>query len=388
MSKNLKVNVNVKLEIVKRAIAGESYLKLAHEYFPTCNKYSKDGSIRKWVKSYRSGGIELLGKDAGRPKGNKKVNYIDCSCYRIIPHYLSKKLITNPTEKQKAMIKKINAMPKIERYKYIKQIADRNSGKFTTTALCKLFGVDRKIYYWYLKYERKPKMQNERSAYLQKLILKVYNHNEGVYGYERIAKILKRDFNENVSPKCAYYNMKKLKIKSVIRVKTNRAIEVKNTKKGHKDLIKRNFKANKISEKWFTDITYVQIKSGWAFLSAIIDTYDKSIVAYHFGKENNVDLVMQTLRKAIRRRVIDGTILHTDHGFQYTSKEYVKFLKDNKIMPSMGRVGNSLDNQPIEAFWGIIKTECLYIKKTSSLTFEETTKIIDKFMVKYRDYRP
>lgn len=66
MSRNLKVNVDVKLEIVKRALNGEAYLKLAQEYFPTCNKESKSGSIRKWVKSYQNGGIELLGKSAGR----------------------------------------------------------------------------------------------------------------------------------------------------------------------------------------------------------------------------------------------------------------------------------------------------------------------------------
>lgn len=388
MSKNLKVNVNIKLEIVKRAIYGEPYLKLAQEYFPKCNKYSKDGSIRKWVKSYQSGGIDLLGKGAGRSASKNKARRIDCSCYRIVPQYLSKRLITNPTDKQIAMIKKIKSMPKNERYKYIQRIAQRNPHKFAITMLCNIFAVSRQIYYWYLNYESKPKKQSERSSHLQKLILKVYHHNEGVYGYERIAKILRRDFGENVSAKCVYYHMKKLGIKSIIRVKTNRAIEVKNTKNGYKDLIKRNFKAIKANEKWFTDITYVQIKGGWAFLSAIIDVYDKSIVAYHFGKANNVDLVMKTLRKAIKNRVANNVILHTDHGFQYTSKEYVKLLKTNKITPSMGRISNSLDNQPIEAFWGIIKTECLYIKKTSALTFEATSKIIDKFMIKYRDYRP
>ena len=113
---------------------------------------------------------------------------------------------------------------------------------------------------------------------------------------------------------------------------------IKEEKYSVEDLVKRNFKAKKENEKWCTDVTYLIHQGKRAYLSTIIDLKDSKIVAHKISKRNDNKLVIDTLNEAIKKRKdVKGTILHSDHGFQYTSLEYRAICESKGILRSMSR---------------------------------------------------
>ena len=93
-----------------------------------------------------------------------------------------------------------------------------------------------------------------------------------------------------------------------------------------------------------------------AYLSAILDLYDMS-------HRNDTPLVFKTLDLAIVRNPMAKGLLHSDRGYQYTSKGFKVKLDAQGIKVSMSRVGRCIDNGPMEGFWGSLKTESYYLKK-------------------------
>ena len=128
------------------------------------------------------------------------------------------------------------------------------------------------------------------------------------------------------------------------------------------NLLGRNFYANNPNEKWSTDVTEFKIPGSTKkiYLSAIIDLYDRSIIAFEISRRNDNKLVFDTFRKAVDLNPDAAPIFHSDRGFQYTSKVFQTKLKDQGMRQSMSRVGHCIDNGPTEGIWGIIKSE-LYL---------------------------
>jgi len=109
----------------------------------------------------------------------------------------------------------------------------------------------------------------------------------------------------------------------------------------------------------------------------IRDLYDNFIVSYHLGTEQTINLVTETIKKA-KREVADGTLLHSDQGFQYTSQAYNSLTKEYGISPSMSRAGNPIDNAMAENFFSILKTECIKPHKPADI--QEVKEMIDDYM--------
>ena len=151
-------------------------------------------------------------------------------------------------------------------------------------------------------------------------------------------------------------------------------------------MLKRNFKAEKENEKWCTDITYLIYKGKRAYLSTIIDLKNSKIVSCKIGRKNDKELVINTLIEAIeKRKDVQGTILHSDHGFQYTSYEYRAICESNGILRSMSRKGTPLDNSPIESFHASFKREVLYSNNITSI--EEYIDLAEKWLIFYNSDR-
>ena len=118
----------------------------------------------------------------------------------------------------------------------------------------------------------------------------------------------------------------------------------------------------------------------------IRDLYDNSIVAYKTGTEQNINLVLQTIRAAKRKEKVTAEVqLHSDQGFQYTSHGYFKLTQSYGITPSMSRRGNPYDNALAENFFSILKTECIYRQKLK--TYEEARLLIDEYIYFYNYQR-
>lgn len=122
------------------------------------------------------------------------------------------------------------------------------------------------------------------------------------------------------------------------------------------------------------------------YLSVIGDLYDNSIVSYKMGTEQNVNLVLSTIRAAKRKEKVTAELqLHSDQGFQYTSLGYFKLTQSYGITPSMSRRGNPYDNALAENFFSILKTECIYRIKLQ--TFDEARILIDRYIYFYNHQR-
>ena len=111
----------------------------------------------------------------------------------------------------------------------------------------------------------------------------------------------------------------------------------------------------------------------------IRDLYDNSIVAYKTASSQTVNLVLDTIRLAVKKEKVAGELrLHSDQGFQYTSQAYFNLTKEYGIVPSMSRRGNCYDNAMAENFFGILKTECIYRQKIR--TFQQANDLIDEYI--------
>ena len=156
----------------------------------------------------------------------------------------------------------------------------------------------------------------------------------------------------------------------------------------YNNLLNRQFFADKPNRKWVTDISYIQTKEGVLYLSMIRDLYDNSIVAYKTATQQTVNLVLDTIRLAMKKekkRVAAELQLHSDQGFQYTSQAYFKLTQSYGITPSMSRKGNPYDNAMAENFFSILKTECIYRHKPR--TFSEAQNMIDDYIYFYNHER-
>ena len=152
------------------------------------------------------------------------------------------------------------------------------------------------------------------------------------------------------------------------------------------NLLNREFTADAQNQKWCTDVTFLHYGlSGKAYLSAIKDLYDGSIVAYHISHHNDYPLVIENLRKAMVANPGTTPLIHSDRGPQYTSRENRLVTTQLQLTRSMSRVGKCIDNAPIESFFGHFKAECYDLKTYK--TFEELGEDIDAYIYFYNHER-
>ena len=137
-----------------------------------------------------------------------------------------------------------------------------------------------------------------------------------------------------------------------------------------KNYLNRDFHADAPNEKWLTDVTefkyYVGVEVHKVYLSAILDLYDRRIVAFKIGDHNDNPLVMNTFDEAVTREPDAHPLFHSDRGFQYASKQFHGRLKKYHMKQSMSRVAHCIDNGPMEGFWGILKREKYYGRRFTS----------------------
>ena len=181
--------------------------------------------------------------------------------------------------------------------------------------------------------------------------------------------------------------MKKYNLLSEIR-RRRKWVQMGQQVHKYENLLNRQFHAQRPNEKWVTDISYIFTKQGVLYLSMIRDLYDNSIVAYKTGTQQTVNLVLDTIRLAMKqekRKVAEELQLHSDQGFQYTSQAYFNLTQEYDITPSMSRRGNCYDNAMAENFFSILKTECIYRSKPNTLA--EANEMIDRFLYFYNHER-
>ena len=245
--------------------------------------------------------------------------------------------------------------------------------------MCRFFEVSRSGYYDYVKRMDAP----ARDLPIAEKIKECQEKYGKTYGYRRVHIWLERQGIHH-NPKTILRVMQKYNLLSEVRRKKYH--NYSNVLHRYDNLLNRDFNANRPNQKWVTDISYIKTQQGILYLSVIRDLYDNSIVAYKTGTEQNINLVLSTIRAAKRKENVTAELqLHSDQGFQYTFHQYFKLTKSYGITPSMSRRGNPYDNAMAENFFSILKTECIY--RTKLRTYEEARLLIGQYIHFYNNER-
>ena len=210
-------------------------------------------------------------------------------------------------------------------------------------------------------------------------IVAIYHENKGRYGYRRITAEL-RNRNHLLNHKTVQRLMKELGLICRVRIRKYRSYKGE-TGKIAPNLLNRNFYAEKPNQKWVTDVTEFSLFGQKLYLSPILDLHNGYLVSYTISERPVLSMVTNMLTKAFQA-IPDGTgvILHSDQGWQYQHKQYQLMLRRKGVRQSMSRRGNCLDNAVAENFFGLLKSELLYLQKFESMEH------FKKELIDYVDY--
>lgn len=209
----------------------------------------------------------------------------------------------------------------------------------------------------------------------------LYAEVNGIYGYRRLTDELNARNNTRWNYKRIYRLTQIVSLKAVIR-RARPKYQRSTPEITAENILNRNFTAEKVNEKWLTDVTEFKYGNGEKlYLSAILDLKGKDIVSFATGRSNNNKLVFDTYDLAVSKYPTARPLFHSDRGFQYTSKLFKAKLDKAGMTQSMSRVGRCIDNGPMEGFWGIIKCEMYYLSRFD--TYEDLVKAIADFIQFY-----
>jgi putative transposase len=127
------------------------------------------------------------------------------------------------------------------------------------------------------------------------------------------------------------------------------------------DKVRRKFNTDTPNTIWFTDITQIRTGDGWLYTAAILDSYNREIVSWATTSQPTPDFALQALSDAAAiRRPPAGCIIHSDRGYQFTSKEWLDLAAANGLVVSIGEHGSCYDNAVMESWFASLKNEAIY----------------------------
>ena len=246
--------------------------------------------------------------------------------------------------------------------------------------MLKFLGVPRSTYYYCLKRAGRP----DKYRACKDEITAVYHENQGRYGYRRITLEMKNR-GYALNHKTVQRLMKQLQLKCQVRMKKYRSYKGEIGKVAP-NLLNRDFHATAPNRKWTTDITEFSIFGQKLYLSPILDMFNGEIISYNISDRPRLEQVMDMLDKAfVKIPKGNGLIFHSDQGWQYQHKMYQYRLEEKGVHQSMSRKGNCLDNAVMENFFGLLKSELLYLREFSDIA--EFRDELEKYIYYYNNCR-
>ena len=280
-----------------------------------------------------------------------------------------------------------------EKFRIIDDIIMHDNNMLSITKMCKIAGVSRSGYYSWKASEQARNLREELDKQNFLKILKAYQadgyakgarsiymqliHAETYFNLKKIRRLMKK-----YGLKCPYRGPNESK-RMAKAIKTNTVFE---------NVVDRKFKEKGPRKILLTDITYIFYgihREKVCYLSTILDAYTKEILAYEISQNLKVEFVLDTVEKLLKDyggELDDTTIIHSDRGCHYTSKQFIEKLRDNDFVQSMSRRGNCWDNAPQESFFGHMKdeiNECLRLSKD----FESVKAQLEKWLDYYNNRR-
>ena len=221
-----------------------------------------------------------------------------------------------------------------------------------------LLGISRSYNYY------TPVINQTKEAIKRRLLEIAQDDFMCIYGEEKVYRqLLQEGYTISLNTISKY--RKELGIKAVLAVKPI-TTTVSDDKHPKYPYILKGIDIDKPNRVWSTDITYIKINGGTAYLAALIDWYSKAVLSWNISNTMDTDFVMNVLNDALLK-YHKPDIFNTDQGSQYTSYIHTQRLKDSGIKISMDSKGRATDNIAIERLWRSVKCERIYLNEYNNM---------------------
>lgn len=270
--------------------------------------------------------------------------------------------------------------PLRERYEVVKSL----KGTYSETLLCDALNVSKGSYYNHIF-----RNKNDANQFIQKeremtpIIEQIYNESNQIYGLGKVHAVLKDrgyKISVNVVSRIMHQN-------GLFAIRTSSKTLYEQDVKRKENILQQKFTVNRPNEVWVSDVTYYKFNHMVYYICVIIDLYARKVIAYNVSNSNNTRLVKRTLKEAYEERKPNSDLVfHSDNVSNYTSKSFMKYLKELNITQSFSRPHIPYDNSVVESFFKYLKAEELYrTKYKSEREFKES---LAKYMTFYNTERP
>ncbi len=241
---------------------------------------------------------------------------------------------------------------------------DEHRKRFGVEPLCHALRVAPSAYWRHAARLRNPDLRSDRAKQDETLsvdIRRVWHANREVYGADKVWRQMHRE--EQPVARCTVERlMQSMGLQGAVRGKRVRTTYPDPAAPNPRDLVNRQFKADRPNQLWVADFTFVSTWQGFAYVAFIVDVYSRFIVGWRVSRHMRTEFVLDALEQALHARRPDPhhLIHHSDRGSQYLSIRYSERLGEAGIEPSVGSTGDSYDNALAETINGLYKTELVH----------------------------
>ena len=236
---------------------------------------------------------------------------------------------------------------------------DEHKDEFGIESICAELPIAVSTYY--AAKSRPPSARAIEDERLLPEVCRVFEENYQVYGRRKIWAQLNREGIEIGRDRCERL-MKTAGIAGVRRGRKPRTTIPDSSAPRAPDLVDRNWAVEAPNRIWVADFTYVRTWAAMVYVAFVIDVYSRRILGWRVATSMRTELVLDALEQAIwtRDQRLDGLIAHSDAGSQYTSIRHTERLAEIGAAPSIGSVGDPIDNAVAESTIGLFKTELIH----------------------------
>jgi putative transposase len=234
--------------------------------------------------------------------------------------------------------------------------AQRDSHHVPAAVSCRALGVSRSWYYKWRGGALPPRAL--RRQQLAAEVARLFAVHEGKYGSPRITADL-RDAGWRVSENTVAALMRELGLAARRRTKRKSTTRPGKGRWRAPDLVRRDFPAEGINQKWYGDGTEIATSEGKLHLDSVLDMGSRRVLGFALGEHHDAQLAYGALAMAVAVRggQVPGVLLHTDQGSEYTARSFRQACDRLGVIQSMGRPGSALDNAVIESWHSTLEWE-------------------------------
>lgn len=259
-------------------------------------------------------------------------------------------------------------------------------GEHSITLLCDILAVSRSGYY--KNNEERPTARQREDQMIAAKIVQSHRESRGNYGAPRIVEDLREMGTQTSRRRCARL-LRELGLRG--RKKHRKKPCTTDSRHGQavaENLLPKRPIPSRPDEVWVTDITCVETREGWLYISVILDAWSRRVVGWACASTMHASLVVAALNQALRQREPrPGILHHSDRGSQYVETRYIQTLEGAGFTRSMSRAGNCYDNAMMESFWSTLKTEAQLDVTTPATRREAKLAVFDYIETFYNPKR-